>query len=368
MAPNGQAASRPGAMPPERPIGLFVKPCKTDKSSLSELGSYIRARIKECESRRSICHCLYKDYDVRELDDKTLIKVTWGKPSKDTPSEEEITRHKRACKKLYKLLRKDSLTRRPYLTWNNDDLKACLRQRGITIPRPYVKANYVKALMRNDKAHTFRFMDLPMELRFMIYNMALQFDTEDPSRPGDLVYSEMVKPALLQTCRQIRQEGSAIFYRINRFFLCYQKDEVLRFDPEYLQWMLDHVGTENLENLRYVTLVAFRPRHKKRFVIDIDLHCRDPRKWIVRKISKNKHICSCKYFVNGESRPILSQSVREDSLSASPETVNASIRIANEAIDKLWETCGGGGRLRLTVAALSDLALVAVKVVKNLNA
>lgn len=238
MAPNGQAASRPGAMPPERPIGLFVKPCKTDKSSLSELGGYIRARIKECESRRSICHCLYKDYDVRELDDKTLIKVTWGKPSKDTPSEEEITRHKRACKKLYKLLRKDSLTRRSYLTWNNDDLKACLRQRGITISRPYVKANYVKALVRNDKAHTFRFMDLPIELRFMIYNMALQFDTEDPSRPGDLVYSEMVKPALLQTCRQIRQEGSAIFYRINRFFLCYQKDEVLRFDPEYLQWML----------------------------------------------------------------------------------------------------------------------------------
>lgn len=72
--------------------------------------------------------------------------------------------------------------------------------------------------------------------------------------------------------------------------------------------------------------------------------------------------------MNGESRPILSQSVREDSLSASPETVNASIRIANEAIDKLWETCGGGGKLRLTVAALSDLALVAVKVVKNLNA
>lgn len=211
-------------------------------------------------------------------------------------------------------------------------------------------------------------MDLPIELRFMIYNMALQFDTEEPSRPGDLVYSEMVKPALLQTCRQIRQEGSAIFYRINRFFLCYQKDEVLRFDPEYLQWMLDHVGTENLENLRYVTLVAFRPRHKKLFVIDIDLHCRDPRKWIVRKISKNKHICSCKFFENGESHPILSQSVREDSLSASPETVNASIKTANEAIDKLWETCGDGGKLRLTVAALSDLALVAVKVVKNLNA
>ncbi|TIA07151.1 hypothetical protein D6C80_09939 [Aureobasidium pullulans] len=345
MAPNGQAASRPGAMPPERPIGLFVKPCKTDKSSLSELGSYIRARIKECESRRSICHCLYKDYDVQE-----------------------ITRHKRACKKLYKLLRKDSLTRRSYLTWNNDDLKACLRQRGITIPRSYVKANYVKALVRNDKAHTFRFMDLPIELRFMTYNMALQFDTEDPSRPGDLVYSEMVKPALLQTCRQIRQEGSAIFYIINRFFLCYQKDEVLRFDPEYLQWMLDHVGTENLENLRYVTLVAFRPRHKKLFVIDIDLHCRDPRKWIVRKISKDKHICSCKFFENGESHPILTQSVREDSLSASPETVNASIKTAYEAIDKLWETCGDGGKLRLTVAALSDLALVAVKVVKNLNA
>ncbi|THW16427.1 hypothetical protein D6D23_08544 [Aureobasidium pullulans] len=71
------------------------------------------------------------------------------------------------------------------------------------IPRPYVKANYVKALMRKDRTHTFRLKALPMKLRDMIYNSALQFDTNGPRRPGDLIYSEMVKPALLQICLQI---------------------------------------------------------------------------------------------------------------------------------------------------------------------
>ncbi|THY43999.1 hypothetical protein D6C97_09074 [Aureobasidium pullulans] len=71
------------------------------------------------------------------------------------------------------------------------------------IPRPYVKANYVKALMRKDRTHTFRLKALPMKLRDMIYNSALQFDTNGPRRPGGLIYSEMVKPALLQICLQI---------------------------------------------------------------------------------------------------------------------------------------------------------------------
>ncbi|THV81161.1 hypothetical protein D6D27_08631 [Aureobasidium pullulans] len=56
------------------------------------------------------------------------------------------------CKKLYKLLR---------------------------------ELNYVKTLMRKDKAHTSHSMDLPMELRYMIPHLALQFDTENPCRPAD---------------------------------------------------------------------------------------------------------------------------------------------------------------------------------------
>ncbi|KEQ80409.1 hypothetical protein M438DRAFT_338944 [Aureobasidium pullulans EXF-150] len=85
-------------------------------------------------------------------------------------------------------------------------LQAPLRARSCTsfcIPRPYVKANYVKALMRKDRTHTFRLKALPMKLRDMIYNSALQFDTNGPRRPGGLIYSEMVKPALLQICLQI---------------------------------------------------------------------------------------------------------------------------------------------------------------------
>ncbi|THZ96429.1 hypothetical protein D6C82_07068 [Aureobasidium pullulans] len=87
--------------------------------------------------------------------------------------------------KLYKLLRKANLTRHRLFAWYDNVLNACLKQREITIPRPYVKANYVKTLMRKVKTHTSHSMDLPMELRYMIPHLALQFDTENPCRPAD---------------------------------------------------------------------------------------------------------------------------------------------------------------------------------------
>lgn len=87
--------------------------------------------------------------------------------------------------KLYKLLRKANLARHRFLAWYDNVLNACLKQREITIPRPYVKANYVKTLMRKDKTHTSHSMDLLMELRYMIPHLALQFDTENPCRPAD---------------------------------------------------------------------------------------------------------------------------------------------------------------------------------------
>ncbi|THY99442.1 hypothetical protein D6C92_02327, partial [Aureobasidium pullulans] len=77
------------------------------------------------------------------------------------------------CKKLYKLLRKDNLTRHHFFAWYDNVLNACLKQREITIPRP------------KDKAHTSHSMDLPMELRYMIPHLALQFNTENPCRPAD---------------------------------------------------------------------------------------------------------------------------------------------------------------------------------------
>lgn len=63
------------------------------------------------------------------------------------------------CKKMYKLLRKDNFTRHHYLASTNNLYK---------IPRPYVKANYVKALMRKDRTHTFRLKALPMKLRDIV--------------------------------------------------------------------------------------------------------------------------------------------------------------------------------------------------------
>ncbi|THW34429.1 hypothetical protein D6D22_08626 [Aureobasidium pullulans] len=88
---------------------------------------------------------------------------------------------------------KDNLTRHPYLAWTTCS----------NLASNSINSRFLAPLMRKDRTHTFRLKALPMKLRDMIYNSALQFDTNGPRRPGDLIYSEMVKPALLQICLQI---------------------------------------------------------------------------------------------------------------------------------------------------------------------
>ncbi|THX00592.1 hypothetical protein D6D13_09441 [Aureobasidium pullulans] len=97
-------------------------------------------------------------------------------------------------KKLYKLLRKDNLTRHHYLAWTNDLFKAFLKQCKIS------QGELRQSFDEKDKTHTSHSsMDLPMELRYTILNLALQLNTEKPCRPCGSTYSEMVKPALLHS-------------------------------------------------------------------------------------------------------------------------------------------------------------------------
>lgn len=63
----------------------------------------------------------------------------------------------------------------------------------------------------------FRFMDLPPELRNRIYRCAL-------CKEGSIAVTQVGydRPALLQTCKQARQEALGIYYGsdANRFRMC----------------------------------------------------------------------------------------------------------------------------------------------------
>jgi hypothetical protein len=80
----------------------------------------------------------------------------------------------------------------------------------------------------------FRFLDLPAELRHMVYNcLSEKFIVED-DEPRDFVWLTVKLPgvAILATCRQINEEAGAI---INKRLdaICYgHDDEELELESE----------------------------------------------------------------------------------------------------------------------------------------
>ncbi|KAI5204625.1 Diaminopimelate epimerase-like protein [Aureobasidium subglaciale] len=166
-------------------------------------------------------------------------------------------------KRLYRMVRAGLHV--PYLALKNDELKARLQMRDIPLPRSRTKPNLVQALLDADEVITLNFLDLPPEVRTMIYEFALTHDMKHRGRP--LMYDgrHSIKPALLQTCRLIRQEGSEVFYKSNRFQI--ERDDSHRWNcgserhkwvsESYLRFFVNHVGAGNMRAW------GIRPMHPK---------------------------------------------------------------------------------------------------------
>ena len=69
------------------------------------------------------------------------------------------------------------------------------------------------ALEEADDRRNFHFMQLPKEVRFMVYEAALSVEDVFVVRGSS-------KPALLSVSKQAQQEASGIFFRVNRFEFC----------------------------------------------------------------------------------------------------------------------------------------------------
>ncbi|KAG9589343.1 hypothetical protein KCU77_g6726, partial [Aureobasidium melanogenum] len=203
-----------------------VKRPNFKEKSLKILASEIVAQLKECKRRPSVCIYQYQHIDALNFGDFNFNDDKWL-------FLDPLVGFRKWCKNMI----------------------ASLKQRGITIPRPRNKAAYALALQSADAIRTFTFMDLPQEIRLMVYEEALRFDEEPyTNKPSGL--KPAIKPALLQTCRQIREEATPIFYRINRFVLRFGRGNSVTC-YRTLSWMRRYVGAADLENLRYITLSRF---------------------------------------------------------------------------------------------------------------
>lgn len=349
-----------------------VTPPDSKQKSLKKLFSYAVARVKECQRRRSICFCQYEELDFLSLDehedfdDHDFIPQNSGRASRRASrrARSKLEYYRDVCEELYQILHEDDLLHNPYLTWSNEVLIASLKQRGITLPRPRNKSAYALALQQADSIRVFAFMDLPLEVRLLVYEAALRIDGED-NHAGRLNFEPLLKPAILQTSRQLRQEGTAVFYHINRFVLHFDQDDLLASDRRTLSWMKSYVGTTDLQHLRHITLALTRCYAYRVAHIHIDLNCRDPLRWTAQMKELSWHGFSCSNSPQPQEEIVFMQERRNFVAKPTQNAglIAANLAAANRAINELWETCGEDGKMRLSLSGLLEF----IKAMQEIN-
>ncbi|THY97099.1 hypothetical protein D6C93_04574 [Aureobasidium pullulans] len=237
-------------------------------SLLSDAHQKRRRRFEEifekCGKRDTICCCQLKAYPGFES--------THMDPS----------RHNYHV--LKKLLRQDDLTRNPYLRWSRQDLATALAARRIAIPDPdnNIRKVYRHALEVADTERRFPFMELSFDVRMIVYGYALTYETVQTSRPS-----------LLSVCRQIREEGSPTFFRVNDFHIHRESSgskDILqsKIRRDTLQW-LEMIGPSQVENLRNLLLQNKGPTQPYR----VDLSRGDTSMWSIAVRGHDHSLPSC---------------------------------------------------------------------------
>jgi hypothetical protein len=211
---------------------------------LSERGRLVRMRFED-----SLRACLARKICRKELG--LLTHHQFG------PEETSLRPNSRNIKKLQKLLRQADCSTNPYLEWSRDELVTALFQRRVPTPWLQIMSRFAcrMALEEADRHRTFRLMDLPDELRVMVYEHALLSNMP-------FVVNDSNKPALLSVSLQVRQEASPVFFQINEFELrvkYHDKKFGDRLGPtrlagRELRW-LNEIGPENVAKIRALSFV-----------------------------------------------------------------------------------------------------------------
>ena len=97
------------------------------------------------------------------------------------------------------------------------------------------------------------FGSLPTEIRIQICEYALQYDEPLRISPG-----RTSEPALLRTCRQLREETELMFYSLNRFE---SESDIQDLTAPHLRHWLRRVSGDRLALVQRLTIVVQLPDH-----------------------------------------------------------------------------------------------------------
>ncbi|THV81288.1 hypothetical protein D6D29_05494 [Aureobasidium pullulans] len=215
---------------------------------LSEKGRKVRERFEDlflqCVDRQSICRG--KLISIFEIFGSTSTR------SLLRPNAQSI-------RKLRRMMRADDCAMNNYLAWSRREIMNALIQRQILIPgiESMSRTHCRIALEEADDRRSFHLMQLPKEVRLMVYEAAL-------SAEDDFVVRGSSKPALLSVSKQVQQEASEIFFRVNRFEFRIDHGYVSpsRLGPRTqlcsveLQWLVN-IGPENVANIRHLSFAHY---------------------------------------------------------------------------------------------------------------
>jgi hypothetical protein len=82
------------------------------------------------------------------------------------------------------------------------------------------KYYYLRVLAKADRDWRFRFLDLPAEIRLLVYQELLFFNYKDFSLDhfdNERKSITPVLPAILRTCKDIHREATPVLYDDNEF-------------------------------------------------------------------------------------------------------------------------------------------------------
>ncbi|THX20720.1 hypothetical protein D6D12_10278 [Aureobasidium pullulans] len=274
---------------------------------------------------------------------------------------ENVAEHKHKCQ-----------IHNPYHTWSFSDLSRSIKERGIKLPQNRNKRrgkkckkkrtpkSLRKALVKADKSCNFRLMDLPTELRQLVYEMAIPNSISQSEYEIGAKVEKM--PALLHTSSQVRREASPIFYRNNYIKLrltspcesrpiykCRDRFEhIMGRNPSI--W-LPNIDSFQVESLRFVSFKFFWDCSKRR--INMDLRSNDASHWTVL-------VCFFKLCTHSHEQLTLGQwkkRFESEGKSDMAQRVLELIIEGNDMIRGFKEICAWETRRQLTIPALQTLSM-----------